>query len=212
MFPLVKTGWTPNKMSNKILIGITGGIGSGKSEAINYLRSIGENVICADEISRELVAPGSHGNKALKRAFGEGFFFKNGELNRKKLAQLVFSDNEKRKELNAILHPLIAEGILEKASDMKGRVFIEAAVLIEGDMHKKTDYIWLFTADLETRICRIAKRDGLSREQALRIINCQMSDEMMMPYADEIIDNSFSMEKFRADIDALLKKKEYEVS
>ena len=198
-------------MKKRILIGITGGIGSGKSEAARYLKTLGENVISADDVSRELVRPGAAGYEAIRSVFGDGYFFENGELDRKKLAQCVFSDDQKRKTLNALLHPMITAEILRKASEMKGRVFIEAAVLAEAGMADKVDYVWLITADTGERIRRITERDGISREMAERIIGCQLSDERLSVYADEIIENDSGTQALRAKIDVLLGKKEYEV-
>ncbi len=187
-------------------IGITGGIGSGKSEVTRYLRNLGEYVICADEVSKQIVEPGEDGARALQQVFGDSFFLENGELNRKKLAAEVFNDEERLKILNDTLHPLILARIEKLARTIEGRVFIDAALLIQTDMHKTVDRIWLVVADKKTRVERVMKRDGLTAREVERRIKSQLSDEEMKPYADEIVDNSGSIEALQRRIDALIKQ------
>ncbi len=189
-------------------IGITGGIGSGKSEVTKYLRSLSEYVICADEVSRQIVMPGEEGADALRREFGAGIFLEDGTLNRKKLADEVFSDEKKLMVLNNILHPLILKRIEELAKQREGRVFIDAALLIQTGMHKTVDMIWLVVADLSTRISRVVKRDGLSAAEVERRIKSQISDEEMAAFADEIIRNDGSLSALKAHVDGLLKQLE----
>lgn len=187
-------------------IGITGGIGSGKSEVTRYLRNLGEYVICADEVSKQIVEPGEDGARALQQVFGDSFFLKDGELNRKKLAAEVFNDEEHLKLLNDTLHPLILARIEKLARTIEGRVFIDAALLIQTDMHKTVDRIWLVVADKKSRVERVMKRDGLTAREVERRIKSQLSDEEMKPYADEIVDNSGSIEALQRRIDALIKQ------
>lgn len=187
-------------------IGITGGIGSGKSEVTRYLRSVGEYVICADEVSRQIVEPGEEGSQALRQVFGDAIFFKNGALDRRKLAAEVFDDIERLKLLNDTLHPLILAHIDKLASSHNGRVFIDAALLIQTGMDKRVDGIWLVVADKQTRVERVMKRDGLLAQEVERRIESQLSDEEMMPYADEIIENSSSIDALKRRVDALIKQ------
>jgi len=187
-------------------IGITGGIGSGKSEVTKYLRSIGEYVICADEVSRQLAEPGGEGVHALQKAFGEDVLAEDGSLDRKKLAALVFGDESKLKLLNKTMHPLILRRINELAHDKSGRVFIDAALLIQTGLSETVDRIWLVTAGESVRLERVIKRDGLSADEVrLRMIS-QLSDEKMALYADEIIENNGSVYELHRKVDALLKK------
>jgi dephospho-CoA kinase len=187
-------------------IGITGGIGSGKSEVTRYLRSLGEYVICADEVSKQIVEPGEEGSRALRQAFGDSFFLENGKLDRKKLAAEVFNNNERLKLLNDTLHPLILKRINSLAKSHNGRVFIDAALLIQTDINKTVDRIWLVVADTHTRVMRVMKRDGLTAKEVERRIKSQLSDEDMTPYADEIIDNSGSIDALHRRIDELIKQ------
>ena len=193
----------------RILIGITGGIGSGKSAVTAYLRQRGEHVICADEAAREVVLPGSRGAAAIRAEFGDEYFRPDGSLDRAKLAQRVFEDPERVKRLNAILHPIIIEAVWEKASALNGRVFIDAPLLIESGMHEKTDYVWVVTADRETRILRVTQRDEATREAVEKRMENQMDDAQRVGFADEVIDNRFGLKELRQQVESLLQKIEY---
>jgi dephospho-CoA kinase len=196
-------------MGGGLTIGITGGIGSGKSIIREYLRSIGENVICADAVSREVVKPGKAGNSEIKRIFGDKFFNESGELDRKRLAEFVFSDKKKLEKLNSVLHPVIVQEIFRLAQQIKGRIFIEAPLLIQSGMQDKVDFVWLVISDTETRIKRVSGRDALSLEQVKQRIENQMSDSEMLKYADEVIENNGTAEELYGKIDYILAKPEY---
>jgi dephospho-CoA kinase len=193
----------------RILIGITGGIGSGKSVVTEYLRQRGEHVICADEVAREVVQPGSRGAAAVRAEFGDAYFRPDGSLDRAKLAERVFEDSESVKRLNGILHPIIIEAIWEKASEQHGRVFIDAPLLIETGMHKRTDYVWIVIANRETRIRRVMQRDGAAREAVERRMENQTDDAQRVRFADEVIDNRFGLKELWQKVESLLEKKEY---
>lgn len=196
-------------MKETILIGITGGIGSGKSIISGYLSSLGEHVISADDAARRVVYPGETGNKLIRKEFGDGYFFEDGTLDRKKLADDVFYDKEKLLRLNSLLHPLILEYIYSEAKALTGRVFIEAPLLIQAGMHESVDYVWLVTADAAKRIERVVERDGAQTGDVIRRMESQMSDEEMAAYADEVIENNGEPEEIYRKIDRLLKKPEY---
>lgn len=190
-------------------IGITGGIGSGKSEITAYLRKRGEYVLCADEVAREVVQPGEKGAEAVRAAFGDGYFLVDGTLDRAKLAQHVFGNPERVKRLNAILHPVIIDTIWKRASHVQGRVFIDAPLLIESGMHERTDYLWVVTANKEVRLSRVMERDGATREAVEKRMENQIDDEMRIMVADEVIDNSRGFSELHEQIDRLLQKDEY---
>ena len=192
-----------------VIIGITGGIGAGKSAVSNYLKKIGEHVICADQVSRQVVKHGEKGSEAIRRAFGDAFFFEDHTLNRRKLAQHVFGSPGRLTQLNEILHPIITNYIFSEAEKIEGRVFVDAALLIQTGMHKKTDYVWLVIADRELRISRVMARDGLSKDEVEKRIESQMSDRDMRAFADEVIENNGSIRDLHKEIDALLQKPQY---
>lgn len=191
------------------LIGITGGIGSGKSVVTRYLRNRGETVLCADEISRQVTEPGEPGAAAIMKAYGNAYFLPNGMIDRKKLSDFVFGNAERIAQLNRLLHPIIIKCIFDQAANCSYRVFIDAALMIQAGMHKKIDYLWLVVSDIETRIQRVMQRDKTPREKVIQRINSQMSDEEMSAFADEIIDNNGTLADLYKTLDELLKKPEY---
>lgn len=197
------------KRKMSMMIGITGGIGSGKSAVTAYLRSRGERVICADETARNVVRPGNAGSVAIRGEFGDAFFHADGTLNRKKLGDEVFSDAQKRDKLNMLLHPIIIEEMFEQAQANDGRLFLDAALLIQTGMHERVDHVWLVIADAETRIRRVMKRDNVDRREVGRRINVQLSDEQMIPYASELIENNGDLLALHKRVDALIKKPKY---
>ncbi len=198
-------------VKSNILIGITGGIGSGKTVISDYLSGLGENVIYSDETARAAVMPGKKGYERIKKEFGDEFFQAEGLLDRKKLAAYVFDKKDRLEKLNAILHPIILDMIYKEAESLRGRVFIEVPLLIQSGMHKKMDLVWVVIADRDTRKKRIKIRDGLGDTLIEQRMKAQMSDEDMAAYADEIIENSGNVQELYGKIDALLKKPEYGV-
>lgn len=192
-----------------MLIGITGGIGSGKSAVSAYLESLGEAVLCADKMAKHVVRPGEAGNLAVREAFGDDYFFEDSTLNRKKLASDVFENTARIKKLNDILHPIIISEMFNRACNMSGRVFMDVALLIQASMHRKMNFVWLVTADVETRIDRVMKRDNATVEQVKKRMRQQMTDEEMIKYADEVIDNSKTLNHLYQQIDSILKKPIY---
>ncbi len=186
-------------------IGITGTIASGKSTVSGILRKLGEKVICADQVARDLTKPGEQGAAVLRSVFGDIYFDEAGHLNRRKLAAVVFRDENKRKMLNEALHPLIISSIMEKP-EMQGRVFVDAALLVQSGMHKMMDAVWLVTADNKTRIQRLMQRDAMDRKAALLRISAQQPDDVLKRYAHEIITNNGSVQELEQKIFQLLKR------
>jgi len=191
-------------MSARYIIGITGGIGSGKSAVTEYLRSKGHTVICADEVSRQVVMPGQPGNDAIRQALGDDFFDDDGMLDRKKLGAYVFEDSQRVLQLNSLLHPIIVARIFETAQAQDGVVFIDAALLIQADMTPRVDRVWVVAADKDMRIRRVMARDKCTEQDVLRRMDNQMSDFDLIAYADDVIDNSGGLTELYAQIDRLL--------
>lgn len=193
----------------KQLIGITGGIGAGKSAVTEDLRARGEVVICADETAKAVVEPGHPGSSALREYYGDGFFFPDGKLDRKKLAAYVFGKPDRIAQLNSLLHPIIILTMYEQAEQHDGWVFLDAALLIQSGMNERVDHVWLVVADLETRIERVMKRDSASREEVLQRIQSQLSDDEMKRYADEVIENNGTLEELHQIVGGILGKSDY---
>ena len=196
-------------MSQNKIIGLTGSISTGKTQVSNYLRDRGEKVIDADLIAREVVDFGSVKEK-IKEAFGNDIY-KDDELDRKALGEIVFRDKEKRQVLNEIEHPEIYRIILEEIKNSKGRVFVDIPLLFESQhLNEKYglnfDEVWLVYVNRETQVKRLIKRDRISRGYALEKINSQMSVEDKKIMADVIIDNSGSLEETFKQVEENLKR------
>lgn len=194
---------------NKIIkIGLTGTIGSGKSTVSSFLRENGFDVVDADIISREILNKYKEINERIRSEFGEDCF-EDEKLNRKKLGSIVFNNDEKRKQLEAITIPYIIKEIEIKIDILgsKGRkvVFVDAPTLIEHGLHKSMDYNILITLDEETRISRVMKRDGISREEVLSRIKAQMSEEEKAKHVDFIVKNDGKVEETYHKIISILK-------
>lgn len=196
-------------MSQNKIIGLTGSISTGKTQVSNYLRDRGEKVIDADLIAREVVDLEPVKEK-IKEAFGNDIY-KDDELDRKTLGEIVFRDKEKRQVLNEIEHPEIYRIILEEIKNSKGRVFVDIPLLFESQhLNEKYgldfDEVWLVYVSRETQVKRLIKRDRISRGYALEKINSQMSVEDKKIMADVIIDNSGSLEETFKQVEENLKR------
>ena len=194
-----------------LTIGITGGIGSGKSTVTSYLLSLGYNVIDADGISRSLTADGSPVIDELAKSFGDVILDSERVLNRKKLAEIVFSDSKKKALLESIVTKRvldIAENQIEELrnSNRYDIIFFDAPILFESGGDKLVDKVWVVTAESDIRIKRVMERDGAAREDVIKRINNQMNEETRKAKADEIIDNSYDLESLYKQVDRLIQK------
>ena len=187
-------------------IGLTGSIACGKSAVSQYLRELGYVVSDADAVSRSLTAPGGQALPLLREAFGDGIF--DGDvLNRRRLGSIVFGDERKREQLNAILHPLIIREVLAEleANDAPDTlVFGDVPLLYECGMAHMFDRVFVVSAPRETQIARLLARDGLSREDAERRIDAQMPLAQKCALADAVIDTDGPVENTRAQVRALI--------
>ncbi|WP_432664207.1 dephospho-CoA kinase [Wukongibacter baidiensis] len=177
------------------VIGLTGGIASGKSTVSNYLRDLGAVIIDADIVAREIVEKGQPALAEIVDYFGGKVLNYDGTLNRKYLGSIVFSDPDKLQVLNKITHKRIIERIEDKIDYYRHKenlkaIFVDAALLIEMKMYLLTDEVWLVTVSKETQIERIMLRDNLSSNEAIERINSQMCLEQKKQHADVILDNS----------------------
>lgn len=194
------------------IIGLTGGIGTGKSTVSAYLAQKGCKIIDADLISHQMTEAGSPCLAEIKAAFGEDVFLRDGNLDRKKVGRLVFADATKKKTLEQIITRRVIEKTLRILQDCRAQqedlVVLDAPLLFECGMQRYTDETWLVVCRTETRLRRIAARDGLAEEDIQKRIANQMSTEQKEKLADYIIDNSRDLAWLYAQIDALLAKSE----
>ncbi len=179
--------------------GLTGSIACGKTTVANIFKKYGIFVIDLDNIAREVVKPGEPGLKLIINEFGKEFLTSKGELNRKKLGNLIFNDINAKKKLENILHPIIfnkeKEIILNYLKDHPNSiVIVDAALMIETGSYKRYNKIIIVYTPEDLQIQRLMKRDNLSYIEAKKRIEAQMSIEEKRKYADFIIDNSKSLE------------------
>jgi dephospho-CoA kinase len=172
------------------IIGLTGGIGSGKTSLVRYFESLGIPVFIADDEAKKLMQSDIILNK-IKLQFGEAIF-ENGQLNRQQLADIVFSHPEKLNQLNRIIHPEVKNQFKNWLSQYQSYPFViyEAAILFESGSYKLCDLVITITAPLEDRINRVIKRDHVNRDQVLQRINSQWTDEQRLIMSDFVIVNS----------------------
>lgn len=190
-----KTLFRYGKMENSMkLIGLTGGIASGKSFVAKILEKCGAVIVDADLLAREVVAPGEPAFREIVDAFGDMVLGPAGTLDRTVLGKLVFADAAARKVLEQITHPRIAERAAGKIEDARQRgvkvLFYMVPLLIEAGLASTVDEVWLVSVDSEVQINRLMRRDAISRDDAVRKIAAQMPIYEKTAYADVIIDNN----------------------
>ena len=171
------------------VIGLTGGIASGKSTVAKILGRLGAVVIDADELSREVVAPGEAAYKDILAEFGERIVNPDRTINRSALGEIVFADPGARNRLERITHPAIGRRAGQKLGELTFAQLGMAPLLIEAGASARVDEIWVIYADQATQLHRLMKRDGMSRDQALQRIAAQMPMDEKKKFGRVVIDN-----------------------
>lgn len=189
-----------------LLVGLTGGIGSGKSTVAHLLERRGAVVFDADALARKAVEPGTPGHDAVLERFGANVLAPGGELDREALASIVFADHAARRDLEAIVHPevrrLFAEGC-EAYRDTDRVVVFSAPLLVETGMHTAFEVLVLVATPIETQIERLLRDRAMSEEQVRARIAAQAPLEEKAAVADVIVDNEGSLEDLDAQVDSL---------
>ena len=186
-----------------MLIGLTGGIGSGKSTVAKRLVELGATEIDADLLAREVVAPGTEGLEAVAGRFGEDLVNADGNLDRALLAQRAFSSEENRKALEAILHPLIQRLSRERISQATGLVVYTIPLLVETNSTLPFDKIVTVSAPGDIRVERLVQSRGMTVTEAKARIAAQASDEQREAIADFVINADCTMEELFAQVDRI---------
>ena len=191
-----------------LVIGLTGGIASGKSTISSILKAVGWPVIDADLIARQIVLPGSKGFEQIVNRFGPQMLNSDGTLDRKKLGKTVFDDPKKLSDLDKIEHPLIQEAIDSQLDEFKKQhlpvVVLDVPLLFETGMDEECDLTVLAVVDQATQLKRLMKRDQISKMDAVKKISSQMSLKEKMQRADVIIDNNGTLEQTRSQVAELV--------
>ena len=183
-------------MNKKYLVGLTGGIGSGKSTIANSFKRLGVKVVDADQAARAVVAPDSNALKEIITHFADEQLLVNGQLNRAALRQIVFNNPEQKNWLEKLLHPLISDWISMKIEQPTSSPYIilESPLLFETDQYKRVDISLVVDLPSEQQKDRASNRDGVSLDQIQSIIESQMSRQEKNALADYIFDNSLAIE------------------
>ena len=171
------------------IIGLTGGIGSGKSTVLELFKILGVKTYSADESAKKLVNTDPYLINLIKSSFGENIYDR-GQLNSKKLSKIVFEDTEKLKLLNSIIHPAVAKDFkLFLNSNNEDYIVKEAAIIFETKSENNYDKIILIQSPLEIRIERVINRDNISREEVMKRINNQLDENLIIDKCDYVISN-----------------------
>lgn len=190
-----------------LVIGLTGGIGTGKSEAARHMVSLGAALIDADQVGHEAYQPNGAAWPPVVAAFGRDILQPNGEIDRRRLGAIVFADPEQLARLNGIMHPLMAEMVRERIGRLGGQgaavVVVEAALLFEAGWDALVDEVWATDAPEDAVVRRLAQRSGMSEEDARKRVAAQLSREERLSRAGCIIDNSAGLDAMRSAIGQL---------
>ena len=189
---------------SQTIIGLRGGIGSGKSAISNKFEQLGINIIDADIVAREVVAVGTDGLNKISNHLGADILNADKTLNRAKLREIIFKDEYQKTWLNNLLHPLIREQIVYQLNQSTSQyVILVAPLLFENNLNKLCDRSLLIDVPVDTQIQRTTSRDNVSIEQVRNIIASQMSREDKLNIADDVLDNSLPLEHAFKKVDEL---------
>ncbi|QTL36054.1 dephospho-CoA kinase [Pseudoalteromonas viridis] len=190
-------------MANWIL-GLTGGIGAGKTTVSDYLNQKGICVVDADVVAREVVEPGSQGLEAIVAHFGKQLLTGEGQLDRQALRAIIFADEDEKNWLNSLLHPMIRTQLLAQLAQADSDyVILSAPLLFENTLDKYCDKTLLVDVPVEVQIARTCARDNAHQQQVEQIIAAQMSRADKRTKADFILDNNQPLEAMQAQLAAL---------
>ena len=194
-----------------VVIGLTGGMGTGKSEASRMLQELGAVLINADQVGHETYAPGTEAWRAVVGTFGEEVLHPGGDIDRKKLGSIVFADPQALATLNAIMHPRMARAIQQRIQELKSQgvrvIVLEAALLIEANWTPLANEVWVTMAPDEATVQRAQARSGMPEEAIRARIGSQLSQAERVRHADAVIENAGDLDDLRAAVANLWEKR-----
>ena len=194
-----------------VVVGLTGGMGTGKSEASRMLQELGAVLINADQVGHETYAPGTEAWRAVVDTFGEEVLATGGEIDRKKLGSIVFDDPQALATLNAIMHPRIAQAIEKRIRELKSQgirvIVLEAALLVEANWIPLTDEVWVIVAPEEAAVERVQARSGLAEAAIRARIGSQLPQAERVRHADAVIENAGDLDDLRSAVANLWEKR-----
>jgi dephospho-CoA kinase len=187
-----------------LVVGLTGGIASGKSAVAAVFVALGAGLVDTDAVAREVVAPGEPGLAAVRAAFGNKVLLPSGELDRAALRGLVFEDEAKRRQLESLLHPLIRVRTLAKLAEVRTPYAIVAVpLLVETDFRQLVDRVLVVDCPEHLQLERLMKRDAIPRPEALAMLRAQADRATRLKAAHDVIDNSGTREATRTQVELL---------
>ena len=180
-----------------MVIGLTGSIGTGKSEAARQLEALGASIISADQVGHEAYTPNTEAWEQVVAAFGDDILQDDGEIDRRKLGAVVFSDPGQLEKLNQIMHPRMARMVTDKIEELRDQgvevVVVEAALLFEAGWDSLVEEVWVTDSTEQVVIERLKQRNGMSEEEARKRISSQMGRTERLERSDYVIENSGDM-------------------
>ena len=187
------------------VVGLTGGIGSGKSSAADEFARLGAAVVDTDLIAHRLTGPGGAALPAIQRLFGEGFVLASGAMDRKRMRERVFADAAARKSLEGVLHPMIRDESERQIAAAGGPYVVHVVPLLveSGDYRRRVDRVLVVDCPEATQIARVRERSGLSADEAQAIVRSQASRAERLAAADDVIDNGGTLEDLHKQVAAL---------
>ena len=187
------------------VVGLSGGIGSGKTVASDHFATLNVSIVDTDLIAREIVEPGRPALDALQQAFGTDILLENGELDRSALREIAFSSKANKAMLDRITHPAIREETAAQIARCTGTYCIVVVPLLTADSEfiSVMQRVLVVTANTELKIQRVMQRSQLSREQVSRIMSTQLSDDQRLKFADDVIENNLSLEHVYQNVERL---------
>jgi dephospho-CoA kinase len=198
-----------------VMVGLTGGLGAGKTTIAELFQNCGAKVIDADQLARDVVKPGKPAWKDITKLFGSKVLYSDNTLNRQALAQIVFQNPSQLKILQNIIHPRVAREQAKRTKAIyqdfpQAIILYDAALLIEAGAHRRMDHVIVVKADRATQIDRVAHRDGLTKTEALRRIRAQMPLRQKLHYADTVLDGSWTHSRLRPVVKSLYRSYQQE--
>lgn len=189
----------------KQIIGVTGGIGSGKSRVLDILKKdFGARIIQADQVARHLMEPGMEGYERVVEALGTSFLTPDGTINQEKLGELIFKDPEALETVNRIIHPMVWENIEIMAREAAEELVIVESALMGQKQQEEYHELWYICTDRKERIRRLMRDRGYSREKCLSIMASQKDESEFRAICSQVIDNNGSLEETRRQIEKIL--------
>ena len=191
-----------------VVVGLTGGLASGKTTIANMFQALGARIIDADQLARDVVKPGKAAWRDIVKEFGPQVLAEDHTINRQALADIVFKSPKKLEVLQTIIHPRVAREQTKQAKIIQHEspnavIIYDAALLLEAGAHTRMDHVIVVTADRSTQLARACRRDGVTKAQALRRIRRQMPLRHKLDYADAVLDGTWPRARLRRAVQSL---------